>query len=136
MSLLGSFKSFTFQQIGLLAQIPLSFLLLTSLNLLNNLGLELSTTLLNGCLFFKENMRPSIICRKKREKRKKRKNEETNGTISRLQVYLDSRSYLTYVISNVFLSCPFERYFSTDNADKDANLILCLVNLVTAPTER
>lgn len=49
--------------------------------------------------------------------------------------YLDSRCYLTYVISNILLASPFEGNFGANNAHKDTNLVLCLVDLVTVPTE-
>ena len=48
--------------------------------------------------------------------------------------YLDSRGYLTNVITNVLLPSPFKRNFGANNAHKDTNLVLCLVDLVIAPT--
>lgn len=49
---------------------------------------------------------------------------------------LDSRSNLSYVISNVFFPSSFEGNFCAHNAYKDTNLILHLVDFVTTPAEK
>lgn len=50
--------------------------------------------------------------------------------------YLDSRSNLRYVISDVFFSSSFKWDFCAHDAYKDTNLVLYLVNLVIIPAEK
>lgn len=61
-------------------------------------------------------------------------NEDTNYEMK--TIYLDSRSYFSYIISNILLSGSFKGYLCAYNAHKNTNFILSLVDLVTTPTER
>lgn len=45
-------------------------------------------------------------------------------------------SHLSNIITDVLLSGTLEGYFGADNAHKDPDLVLCLVNFVTVPTSR
>lgn len=48
--------------------------------------------------------------------------------------YLDSWSYFTDVVTNVFFPSSFKWDFGAYDAHKDPDLVLCLVDLVTVPT--
>lgn len=49
--------------------------------------------------------------------------------------HLDSTSYFADIIPNVLFPSPFKGDFCAYNTHKDTNFILCLVDLVTTPTE-
>lgn len=106
---------------GLLAQIPLPFLLLTSMNPFYNFWFELIAALLNGCLEHWFYQRTEKLL--------------NDLSTANNRSYLDSRSYLTYVISNILLASSFKGDFGANNAHKDTNPVLCLVDLVTVPTK-
>lgn len=50
--------------------------------------------------------------------------------------HLDCWSNLFGIISNVLLSSSFEWDFGTNNTHEDTDFILCLIDLVTTPTEK
>ena len=49
--------------------------------------------------------------------------------------HLDSTSYFADIIPNVLLPSPFKGDFCAYNTHKDANFILCLVDLVIIPSD-